>query len=159
MLRGALLTIAAACVLSDAQYRWETMDSQPVAAADRAISFGPFRLFRRQRLLLESGKPVRIGTRALDLLLALLERPGELLSKDELISRVWPTTHVIEGNLKFQIAALRRALRDGQEGRRYLESSPGRGYRFVADVTVARDIIASPGPSPAPPATKHNLPP
>jgi predicted ATPase/DNA-binding winged helix-turn-helix (wHTH) protein len=124
-----------------------------------AISFGPFRLSPRQRLLLEAGKPVRIGSRALDLLIALVERPGELLSKDELISRVWPTTHVIEGNLKFQIAALRRALRDGQEGRRYLESSPGRGYRFVADVAVASDIIASPGPSPAPPAIKHNLPP
>jgi predicted ATPase/DNA-binding winged helix-turn-helix (wHTH) protein/uncharacterized lipoprotein YmbA len=110
----------------------------------------------RHRLLLEAGKPVRVGSRALDLLIALLERPGELLSKDELISRVWPSTHVTEGNLRFQIAALRRALKDGQEGRRYLESSPGQGYRFVADITVESDA-AQPQPSKAP-TYQHNLP-
>ena len=60
------------------------------SSTDRPISFGPFRLFPRQRLLLESGKPVRLGSRATDLLIALLERPGELLSKDELISRACP---------------------------------------------------------------------
>ena len=125
---------------------------------DRAISFGPFHLLPRQRLLLEAGKPVRVGSRALDLLIAFVERPGELLSKDELISRAWPTTHVVEGNLKFQIAALRRALRDGHKGRRYLESSPGQGYRFVADVTVAIDTAPSSPPS-VPGTTKHNLPP
>ncbi len=133
------------------------MDSQPVAAADRAISFGPFRLFRRQRLLLESGKPVRIGTRALDLLIALLDRPGELLSKDELISQVWPSTHVVEGNLKYQIAALRRALQDGQKGRRYLETSSGQGYRFVADVALEDNAAPSRLPS-SPVTSKHNLP-
>ena len=111
------------------------------------MSFGPFRLLTRQRLLLEAGKPVPVGSRAIDLLIALLERPGELLSKDELITRVWPSTHVVEGNLKFQIAALRRALQDGQEGRRYLETSPGQGYRFVADVTVESDAAPSLAPS------------
>jgi len=131
---------------------------EPAASSDRAISFGPFRLSPRQRLLLEAGKPIRVGSRALDLLIALVERPGELLSKDELISRAWPTTHVVEGNLKFQIAALRRALRDGQEGRRYLESSPGQGYRFVADVTVVSDSASSPQPS-ALRTNKHNLSP
>ena len=80
-----------------------------------------------------------MGSRALDLLIALLERPGELLTKEELITRVWSSTHVVEGNLKFQVAALRRALRDRQDGRRYLETSPGQGYRFVADVTVESD--------------------
>jgi predicted ATPase len=129
---------------------------EATSTTDGAISFGPFRLFPRQRLLLEAGKPVRVGSRALDLLIALLERPGELLSKDELISRVWPTTHVVEGNLKFQIAALRRALRDGQEGRRYLESSPGQGYRFVADVTLESDATSPPTSAPT---NKHNLPP
>ena len=100
---------------------------------------------------------MRLGSRAFDLLIALLERPGELLSKDELISRVWRSTYVAEGNLKFQIAALRRALRDGQEGRRYLATSPGQGYRFVADVTVEDD--AAPWLAPLRPSTnKHNLP-
>jgi len=127
------------------------------AGSSTAVSFGPFQLSPRQRVLLEAGKPVRVGSRALDLLIALLERPGELLSKDELISRVWPTTHVAEGNLKFQIANLRRALRDGQEGRRYLESSSGQGYRFVGDVTVVNDTAPSQPPS-TPRVVKNNLP-
>jgi len=132
--------------------------SEAASLTERTVAFGPFRLSLRQRVLLEAGKPVRVGSRALDLLIALLERPGQLLSKDELISRVWPTTHVAEGNLKFQIANLRRALGDGQEGRRYLESSSGRGYRFVADVTVVNDTAPSP-PASMPRASKHNLPP
>jgi predicted ATPase/DNA-binding winged helix-turn-helix (wHTH) protein len=132
---------------------------EAASLTDGAISFGPFTLSPRRRLLLEAGRAVRVGSRALDLLIALAERPGELLSKDELISRAWPKIHVVEGNLKFQIAALRRALRDGQEGRRYLESSPGQGYRFVADVTVASDTIAPSVPASAPRTTKHNLPP
>jgi predicted ATPase/DNA-binding winged helix-turn-helix (wHTH) protein len=131
---------------------------EAASSNDEAISFGPFRLSPRKRLLLEADKPVRVGSRALDLLIALVERPGQLLSKDQLISRVWPTTHVVEGNLKFQIAALRRALRDGQEGRRYLEASPGQGYRFVAGVTAASDTAPSPSPV-APRTNKQNLPP
>jgi len=130
--------------------------SQAASSRDRAISFGSFRLLPQQRLLLEAGKPVRVGSRALDLLIALAERPGELLSKDELISRAWPTTHVVEGNLRFQIAALRRALRDGREGRRYLESSPGQGYRFVADVIIESDAAPPPAVL-APPTNRHNL--
>ena len=131
---------------------------ETASSNDGAILFGPFRLSPRQRLLLEAGKPVRVGSRALDLLIALIEQPGELLSKDELISRAWPTTHVVEGNLKFQIAALRRALRDGQDGRRYLESSPGQGYRFVADVGVISDTGSSHQPPPLR-ASRHNLSP
>jgi predicted ATPase len=126
-------------------------------SAERAISFGPFRLFPRQRLLLEGGKPVHVGTRALDLLIALAERPGELLSKDELISRAWPSTHVVETNLRFQISTLRRALRDGQEGRRFLETNSGRGYRFVADLSVESEDASAKPPSAAP-REKHNLP-
>ena len=126
-------------------------------SAERAISFGPFRLFPRQRLLLEGGKPVHVGSRALDLLIALVERPGQLLSKGELISRAWPSTHVVETNLRFQIATLRRALRDGQEGRRYLETNTGRGYRFVADVAFETENATARPPS-ASPTGKHNLP-
>jgi predicted ATPase/DNA-binding winged helix-turn-helix (wHTH) protein len=128
-----------------------------LASTDRPIAFGPFRLFARQRLLLEAGKPVPLGSRATDLLIALVERPGELLSKDELISRAWPSTHVVEGNLKFQIAALRRALHDGQGGSRYLGTSPGQGYRFVAAVTIEGDPNPSPAPA-SPRAPGHNLP-
>ena len=131
--------------------------SENAPSGERPIVFGPFELRPRQRVLLEDGKPVHLGSRAIDLLIALLERPGDLLTKDELISRVWPGTHVVEGNLKFQIASLRRALRDGQAGRRYLATCPGQGYRFVADVMVEDDIAPPIAPS-SPPTPKHNLP-
>jgi predicted ATPase/DNA-binding winged helix-turn-helix (wHTH) protein len=133
------------------------MTSRDPAPADRAISFGPFRLLPSQRLLLDGETPVRLGSRALELLIALVERPGELVGKEELIARVWSGTHVVEGNLKFQVAALRRALGDGRDGRRYLETSPGQGYRFVAAVTVENEAIPS-GLAPVVSAYKHNLP-
>lgn len=101
-----------------------------------AVSFGPFRLLLHQRLLLEGGKPLNLGSRAFDILIALLERPGELTTKEELISRVWSGTHVSNENLKSQVAVLRHALRDGHDGRRYLVTARGQGYRFVAPVRV-----------------------
>jgi len=64
------------------------------ASGERAFSFGPFHLLPDRRLLLEGDKLVRLGSRALDILIALVEHPGELVGKDELIARVWPNTHV-----------------------------------------------------------------
>ena len=120
------------------------------------ISFGPFQLFPSQQLLAEGGKPVRIGSRALQLLIALTEHPNELVKKEDLIERVWPQTFVEEGSLRVHIAALRRTLRDGQNGNRYVLNIPGRGYRFVAPVSlVVPEEIAAPTSSnhclPAPP--------
>jgi predicted ATPase len=113
-----------------------------IEAVDRAndpvdyeISFGPFRLLPARRLLLERDAPVSLGSRALDLLIALVERPGEVVSKSELIAKVWPHAVVVEGNLKLHIAALRRALADGQCSNRYISAVCGRGYCFVAPVT------------------------
>jgi DNA-binding winged helix-turn-helix (wHTH) protein len=83
-----------------------------------AISFGPFRLLPSQR-------PVRLGSRAFDILATLVERAGEVVDKDELIARAWPTTVVEEGNLRLQVSALRRALGDGRAGRRYVVTVPG----------------------------------
>ena len=102
---------------------------------DHEISFGPFRLLPARRLLLERDEPVSLNNRALDLLIALVELPGEVVSKSELIAKVWPHTFVVEGNLKLHIAALRRALADGQAGNRYISTVSGRGYCFVAPVT------------------------
>src|SRR3954465_14412702 len=99
-----------------------------------AISFGPFRLHTAQRLLLEGDKPVRLGSRAFDILTALVEHAGEVVGKEELIARAWPRTFVEEANLKIQVSALRRALGDGQGGHRYIVTVPGRGYNFVAPV-------------------------
>src|SRR5208282_947955 len=125
-----------------------------VAADERAVSFGPFRLFPAQRLLLEGDKPVRLGSRALDILIALVERPGEVIGSDELMARVWPNTHVDEGNLKFQVSALRRTLGGGN---RYLVNVPGRGYSFVAPVARAEQAGTA-APEPAQTETGHNLP-
>jgi DNA-binding winged helix-turn-helix (wHTH) protein len=128
-----------------------------LVASERAISFGPFRLVPTQRLLLEDDNAVRVGSRALDILTALVERPGELVGKDELVARVWRGTVVEEGNLKFQVGALRRALGDGRGGRRYIATSPGQGYRFVAPVSVAQAPAAAAPPA-APTRQNHNLP-
>ena len=101
---------------------------------DEAIGFGPFRLFRTTRQLFEGGRNVCLGSRAMDILFALLEYPGKLLSKRELMTAVWPDTVVVEANLTVHVAALRRALGDSQAGNRYIVNIPGRGYRFVAEV-------------------------
>jgi hypothetical protein len=86
-----------------------------------------------------------------------VERPGELVGKHELMARVWRGTFVEEGNLKFQVGALRRALGDGRGGRRYIATSAGQGYRFVAPVTVAQAPAAAALPA-APTRQNHNLP-
>src|SRR5258708_36500751 len=84
------------------------------------ISFGPYRLLAAQRLLLEGDRPVRLGSRAFDILASLVERAGEVVGKEELIARAWPKTYVEEANLKIQVRALRRALAHGQGGHRYV---------------------------------------
>src|ERR1700751_1970295 len=109
-------------------------------AAATSLAFGPFQVFPLQRLLVRDSCPVRIGSRAFEILVALTERPGELVTKDELIARVWPNTFVAEVNLAVQIAGLRRALGDGAAQSRYVSNTPGRGYRFVAPVTVETEL-------------------
>src|SRR5258705_7706649 len=123
----------------------------------RAISFGPYRLLAVQRLLLEGDQPVRLGSRAFDILTALVERAGEVVSKEELIARAWPATFVDEANLKIQVSALRRALGDGQGDNRYVVNVVGRGYNFVAPIREEEPSRASPSPTIAPVAP-HNLP-
>lgn len=107
---------------------------QSLPTAELAISFGPFRLHPTQRLLLEGGKPLNLGSRALDILIALVERAGQVVGKAELMNRVWPNTFVEGGNLKVHVAALRKALGDGRPGQRYVVNVHGRGYVFVAPV-------------------------
>src|SRR5438132_12150794 len=122
---------------------------------EQAISFGPYRLLAAQRLLLEGDTPVRLGSRAFDTLAALVERAGEVVGKEELIARAWPQTFVEEANLKIQVSALRRALGDGQGGRRYVITVPGRGYNFVAPVRHEEPAEAALAPTVAP-AWVHN---
>jgi predicted ATPase/DNA-binding winged helix-turn-helix (wHTH) protein len=125
--------------------------------AEQVFSIGPFRLHTEQRLLLEDDRPVRLGSRAFDILVALVERAGGVVSKQELIARAWPQTVVEESNLKFQMSALRRALGDGQAGNRYIINVPGRGYSFVASVRREATLSAA-SMTPVRSATPHNLP-
>jgi predicted ATPase/DNA-binding winged helix-turn-helix (wHTH) protein len=104
-------------------------------AGARALLFGRFRLVLHSRELLVDGAPVSIGNRAIDVLIALIDACGELVTKDELLSRVWPNTTVEENNLQFQISTLRKALGVDRD---FIKTVCGRGYRFVAEITVER---------------------
>ncbi|MEX3940510.1 winged helix-turn-helix domain-containing protein [Paraburkholderia sp. BR10937] len=106
-------------------------------AAGESFLFGSFELIPAQRMLFNGGSAVRVGNRALEILVALVERGGELVTKQELMARAWPNTVVEESNLKVQIAALRKALGEGPHDQRYLTTVVGRGYRFVAPVKRA----------------------
>ncbi len=120
------------------------------------ISFGSFRLLPAQRLLLDGSEPVQLGSRALDVLIALVERPSELVSREELMTRVWPKTFVHPANLAVHMSALRRALRDGRDGNRFFINVPGRGYVFVAPIKSYGP--AKPSHSASPHAPLHNPP-
>jgi DNA-binding winged helix-turn-helix (wHTH) protein len=132
-------------------------EPQVTTGGEPAISFGPYPLVATRRLLLEGDKPVRLGSHAFDILTALVERAGEVVGKEELIARAWPTTFVDEANLKIQVSALPRALGDGQGDNRYVVTVIGRGYNFVAPVRKEEPSRASPSPTIAP-AALHNLP-
>ena len=107
--------------------------------------FGPFRLHSAERLLLEGGKPLRLGSRPLEILITLVEHAGETVPKDQLIKRVWPDMVVNESALRVHVATLRKALGDGHDGNRFIANIPGRGYRFVAPVTRGqRQEVAPP---------------
>lgn len=126
---------------------------QVIRAHQDAISFGPFRLFPTQQLLLKGDNPIRVGSRALEILIFLVAHAGEVVGKDELISRVWPKTLVEEANLRVHIAALRKALGDSEASARYITTVAGRGYCFVAPV---ERLAISPPPSDEADLT-HNL--
>ncbi|MDQ1078083.1 winged helix-turn-helix domain-containing protein [Pseudoroseomonas cervicalis] len=109
------------------------------------IRFGAFTLRPGRRQLLRGDTPVRIGQRALDLLIALARRPGEVLDRDALLPAIWPGRHVEDSNLRAQMAALRRALGEGEAEAEtgHVLTIPGRGYSFVAPPPDA----APPGPA------------
>lgn len=108
------------------------------------IAFGSFELDLRQRVLFQGSVPVALGSRATDLLCELARCAGELVSKDDLIARVWPQTIVEENNLQVQISAVRRALAADPQGPQWLQTVAGRGYRFVAPVKPAGPVAQSP---------------
>jgi DNA-binding winged helix-turn-helix (wHTH) protein len=113
--------------------------------ADVAFRFGIFELFPVRRLLSREGKTVKIGSRALDLLVALVERAGRVVTKDELMSQVWPNVIVEDTNIRVNICNLRRLLGDDGLDDRYIVYVARRGYVFVAPVGVLQAGHCVPG--------------
>jgi predicted ATPase/DNA-binding winged helix-turn-helix (wHTH) protein len=125
--------------------------------------FGPFRLLPGRRELLAHGVPVTLGQRAFEILLMLVSRHGQLVTKDELMAEIWPGVVVEENNIQVHVSALRKVLGTAGDGERYLLTVAGRGYRFVGEVqrepatplesAVQQDATAAAGPAP-----RTNLP-
>jgi predicted ATPase/DNA-binding winged helix-turn-helix (wHTH) protein len=112
------------------------------AAVHSKLKFGPFELSIGERMLRRDGQVLPLGGRALDILIYLATRPGEVIAKEELIDRVWSDVNVEEGSLRVHVAAIRKALGDGKFGNRYIANIQGRGYSFVGSV-VGLDYTAN----------------
>src|SRR5258706_13073291 len=107
-----------------------------------SLRFGRFELQPHERRLLVDGSPAVLGARAFDLLLAMVTRPGQLVTKQELLDEVWPGLVVEEANLTVQVSSLRKGL-----GGDLIATVPGRGYRFTGTPVQDSGDLA-----PAPPA-------
>jgi DNA-binding winged helix-turn-helix (wHTH) protein len=128
----------------------------PAPDADWATAdFGPFVLDRERRQLSRGGEPVRLGSRAFDILVALAGRAGQVISRHELVRLVWQDVAVEEAGARVHIASLRKALADGLDGARYIVNVSGRGYCFVSPIRFDKAAqTRSPEPMkrmPAPP--------
>src|SRR5450755_673522 len=99
--------------------------------SDDQISFGQFRLDLKGQALLRDGRPVPLGSRALDILGVLASARGDVVTKDQLMERVWPGRVVEENNIQVHISALRKALDDGNTNQSHVVTVPGRGYRLI----------------------------
>lgn len=141
------------------------MDLEPSSSA-LSLSFGPFCLSPSKRLLTKNGVALEIGGRSFDLLVVLTEHAGRVLSKRELLQRVWADVVVEDGSLRFHMAGLRKLLGDGVNGARYIATQVGVGYAFVAQVERlgGPQLVAAPLPRTAEDqawatAGQFNLPP
>ncbi len=99
--------------------------------------FGRFRLKTAERVLLREGEPVPLTPKVFDILITLVENRGQVVEKDDLMKKVWPTTFVEEGNLTQNVSLLRKALGESAGGAQFIETVPRRGYRFVAQINAS----------------------
>ena len=129
------------------------MKRDPAPRRHRRYSFGPFRLDAHSRCLTRDDKLLAVPPKAVETLIALVERAGEVIPREELVERVWPDSFVEPNNLAQQISMLREALSDKAGRPRYVETVSRRGYRFVSAVTVDEDDL-----EPVPPARTRALP-
>src|SRR6266581_2312284 len=121
------------------------------------VNLGGFRFDLRQRELKRDGVPVQLGGRARDILWVLASAKGQVVSKDELMARVWPGLVVEENTIQVHVSALRKALDEGKDGQAYVVTAPGRGYRLVGieaapsstilDVKTRPDLVIPNKPS------------
>jgi predicted ATPase/DNA-binding winged helix-turn-helix (wHTH) protein len=109
--------------------------------ATGTLSFGPFTVTPHERLVRRDGVALPLGAKAFDTLIALMSRPNEVVGKWDLMALVWPGLTVEETNLRFHVAALRKALGDGRDGARYITTLSGRGYCFVAKISQAPILV------------------
>ena len=125
------------------------------------FQFGPFLLDTRQRRLLKDGTDgtlVSVAPKGIDLLIFMVERHGQIVTKDDLIQNIWPDSFMEEANLSQNIFLLRKALGEKAQENRYIATVPGRGYRFVATVT-RHEADEPPGDNSAPTTIhRNNLP-
>src|SRR5437868_2033288 len=102
--------------------------------------FGPFRFEPHKRLLFRGQEVIKLAPKALETLLALVERHGQVLEKDELMKLLWPDSFVEEGNLTLNVSNLRKALGENPQQHEYIVTVPGKGYRFVASVKESAGV-------------------
>ena len=131
------------------------------AVVHRKLRFGPFELSIGERLLRRDGRVLPLGDRALDILTYLADRSGEVIAKQELIDHVWSDVTVEEGSLRVHVAAIRKALGDGQFGNRYIANIKGRGllvrrHRRPARWWHGKQERQGPRPRQASRATAHD---
>src|SRR3984957_17319518 len=131
------------------------------AQAPAAIEFGRFSVLPHRRELLADGRPLDLGGRAFDVLMALIEASGAVVSKDALMERVWPDRIVEENSLQAQISALRRAFAADRD---LIRTIAGRGYQFTGEIRSvsarpnAQATAGMPQPTPTPSRPPTNLP-
>ena len=116
-----------------------SLDANGRSPGEEVWHFGPFKLHPARRILQRGAASIPLGSRALDILLLLVERAGSFVTNDEIMAGVWPTTVVVEGNLRVHVTMLRKALSDGRDGLRFIVNVPNRGYSLVAPVTRERE--------------------
>ncbi len=116
------------------------------------LTFDNFEVDRTNRTILRDGEALQLTGKVFDVLLAFAENPGRLLSKNELIEKVWNGDFVEEGNLARNVSSLRKTLGDESKPHKYIETVPGHGYRFVADVADVGNVPVPPPVEPFPPS-------
>src|ERR671919_528856 len=117
---------------------------------NHSYEFGRFRLKIAERVLLREGELVPLTPKVFDILVTLVEHGGQVVSKDDLMKRIWPNTFVEEGNLTQNISLLRKALGETPGGVQFIETVPRRGYRFVAETSQSSNGVPLNGPTSAP---------